>query len=333
MVALSRSASVSKAVNEDTSDQHRKSPHNEPTVEEPFTPIEEQRACQNNEIDVIRSQSQPSLFHTMTANSGASVTSIGVTSKVSRTSKNSKTNRKERRASVSEMSTVATTAAIEAVTQAMQACGGDVTKAAILLMRQQQPISKDGIKQRLSKREEKSDETSLSASVLSNDTSGSSKMHRSSKKKRSTSREISVSNIQYKCDDDERSLRSGSTKGSRSGHRRTRRSSSGSSIDDDGHLHESVRRDKSTSLMPIEEEVVIRGGSRTSRRSDSRSEVRRRANNDSFGDNVDSDGEPIGPPAIFCFWNRPAAMTAQQSPRRAATLAVPSKGKAICSIM
>lgn len=334
-MALSRSASVLIPASEDKSDRQRKLLHTQPVPMESIHPREVQRVGQGEDIDVSRSQSQPSLFHTMSADCSATVVSIGAMSKASKISKSSKSKRKERRASVSEMSTVATTAAIEAVTQAMQACGGDVAKAALLLM-QQQPVIKDGTKRRSKKKEDKSDDVSLSVSVLSDDTSRSGKAHRGSKKKKSPSKDIGAGNVQDKFDDCERSLRSSSTRGSRSSLRNARRSGSSSSVDDDDFLRESFSRGKSdrgSSLMPIEEEVVIRGGSRTSYHSNGRSGRRRGQNGESVGDDVDSDGELIGPPTIFCFWNKPVSKTALQPQSRVVPPALVSKSKASCLVM
>ena len=331
-MALSRSSSDFIAASEDKSHQQRKLSYTAPVPTESVHSREVQRGNQGEEIDVSRSQSQPSLLHTMSADCSASVASIGAMSKASKISKSSKSKRKERRASVSEMSTVATTAAIEAVTQAMQACGGDVAKAALLLM-QQQPIMKDGTRRRSKRKEDKSDDLSLSVSVLSDDTSISGKTHRSSKKKKSPSKDGGAGSVQDKFDDDERSLRSSSTRGSRSN---ARPSGGSSSVDDDDFFRQSVRRGKSdrgSSLMPIEEEVVIRGGSRTSYRSNGRSDRRRGQTEEYIGDDVDSDGELMGPPAIFCFWNKSASKTALQPQLRTASPVLVSKSKASCSLM
>lgn len=269
-----------------------------------------------DEIDVSRSQSQPALLHTMTASSGASVTSAGATSKASKCSRSSKSRKLERRSSTSAMSTVATTAAIEAVTKAMQDCGGDVSKAALLLIQQQQQQqmtrSRDGVKRRSSRKEDRSDE--FSVSVISEGTTGSSRARASSKKNRTSSRDLDIyDNI----NDEERSVNSGSTRNSRNASKKNERRPSDSSfrsgsIDNKGPLLDvgmKSKSDRGGALMPIEEEVLVRRGNRTGSKS-SKGRVRieeGRGNNESSRlDDVDSDGEPFGPPAIFCFWNKPA---------------------------
>ena len=268
----------------------------------------EQRTSPEDDIMVNRSQSQPALVHTMTANSSASVTSASVLSKTSKGSKSGKKKRKERKASVSEMSTIATTAAIEAVTKAMQECGGDVTKAALLLIQQQQqqPRMRDGTKRRSSKKEMTSDE--FSVSVISEGTTAS-KAKISSVKKRA-----SLGEYPERIDDDECSMQSESTRGSRGsrtgGKSRDRRISS---ADDENTPLDGTRRgrlDKGGSLMPIEEEIVIRKGSRVNGSPSGRGRG-------SAGDDVDSDGELYGPPAIFCFWSTPVKQKAP--PRRASS--------------
>jgi hypothetical protein len=276
-----------------------------------------------DEIEVKRSRSQPALVHTMSpVGSGASVASASVASK------SSKKKRKDRRASVTEMSTSATTAAIEAVTQAMRESGGDISKAALLLMQQQQ---KQGSRERRrsSRRDDRGDDQSVSVSVISEGTTLSKS---GGHKKRSMSRDNSSSSGSPKSRNggDDRSVQSGSTTGSRSRSKKNH-SRSGLNPDDDASARSRSSSRKNSvrggTLLPIEEEVVIRRSSRSGSR---------RGNEDTYTDDVDSDGEQIGPPALLCFWSKPAAKPKSKSSRGDGSLeliAPKNKGGGGCSVM
>lgn len=279
-----------------------------------------------DEIEVKRSRSQPALVHTMSpVGSGASVTSASVASK------SSKKKRKDRRASVTEMSTSATTAAIEAVTQAMRESGGDISKAALLLMQQQQKqVSRE--RRRSSRRDERGDDQSVSVSVISEGTTLSKSGRH---KKRSIPRDNSSSSGSPKGrnDGDDRSVQSGSTTGSRARAKKSHsRSNSGLNADDDASARSRSSSRKNSvrggTLVPIEEEVVIRRTSRSGSR---------RGNEESYTDDVDSDGEPVGPPALLCFWARPAPLKSKSKSNRGEMgtdlVAPKNKGGGGCSVM
>ena len=277
-----------------------------------------------DEIEVKRSRSQPALVHTMSpVGSGASVASASVASK------SSKKKRKDRRASVTEMSTSATTAAIEAVTQAMRESGGDISKAALLLMQQQQQKQGSRERRRSSRRDDRGDDQSVSVSVISEGTTLSKS---GGHKKRSMSRDNSSSSGSPKSRNggDDRSVQSGSTTGSRSRSKKNH-SRSGLNPDDDASARSRSSSRKNSvrggTLLPIEEEVVIRRSSRSGSR---------RGNEDTYTDDVDSDGELIGPPALLCFWSKPAAKPKSKSSRGDGSLeliAPKNKGGGGCSVM
>ena len=229
-------------------------------------------------------------MHTMSpapAGGGASITSAGGASK---TSKGEKKQRKERRASASGMSTSATTAAIEAVTLAMQQSGGDISKAAQLLMKQQQAATKE---RRRARKEGSADECSLGVSVISEGTNLS---RGTGHKKRSAGSSNYIGSPNMNNDD-----HSTNSVGSKSKSKLLVGSGMGGI--DESSVRSGSRRDSARggALVPIEEELVIRREARGSHKKGVRS-----AHEESFTDDVDSDGEKAMPPALFCFWVKSA---------------------------
>ena len=260
-------------------------------------------------------------MHTMSpTGGGASVTSTGGASK---TSKGERKQRKERRASSSGMSTSATTAAIEAVTLAMQESGGDISKAAQLLIRQQQAATKE--RRKLRKADGSADECSLGVSVISEGTTLSKGAH---KKKSAASSSTYIVSPNMSNRDDDRSTNSVGSKSKTKiliggGHSRI----------DESSVRSGSRRDSARggALGPIEEELVIRREARGSHKKGVRS-----AHEDSFTDDVDSDGEKAMPPALFCFWVKSAKqkqpLISQKLPVRI-DADVASKPKGGCILM
>lgn len=257
-------------------------------------------------IAVERSYSLPALVHTMSPPCDASVVSTGL---VSKSSKMTKKKRKERRQSVSGMSTVDATAQIEAVFQAMKESGGNKEEAAQLIVdfyNQNPPKSK----RKSSRKEEKIDDFSVGISVISEGTNLSKADHR---KRRSSNKDLF--SPMHRLDDDERSVQSSSTIGSKMKGKKTHSSSSirkNTGIDDDvsyrsgsGSRGRRTRRDPN---LPEEEVLVIRksGGSVSSKR-----EHRRERHEETLMDDVDSDGEPALPPVLFCFWVKPPAASSK----------------------
>lgn len=248
---------------------------------------------EQEQILALRSQSQRSLVHTISHDDEVS------TGGISKASKSSKKKRKERRNSNPGVSTIATAAAIEAVAKAMEESGGDISRAVAVLMQQQQEQKLQlQVKRKQNKMEnrDKSQCDEYSISVMSEGTSSSSKSR--SKKKKKSARNIGLNN-----DDDNQSVNSGrSNQGSVNSTSSRGRKCFGLEENDSVSVKSNTSRRKSN-LQPIEEEVVIRGGSHSSSRSGSvNTRGSRRQEFSPAFDDVDSDGEPVGPPAVFCFW-------------------------------
>jgi hypothetical protein len=281
---------------------------------------------EQEQILALRSQSQRSLVHTISHDDEVS------TGGMSKASKSSKKKRKERRNSNPGVSTTATAAAIEAVAKAMEESGGDISRAVAVLMQQQQEQKLQLQVKRKQKKIENRDKSQCdeySISVMSEGTSSSSKSR--SKKKKKSARNIGLNN-----DDDEHSVNSGrSNQGSVNSTSSRGRKCFGLEENDDVSVRSNTSRRKSN-LQPIEEEVVIRGGSHSSSRSGSvKTRGSRRQEFSPAYDDVDSDGEPFGPPAVFCFWVKPQV----SKPKRIidaptnALIASQKSSKTACTIM
>ena len=246
-----------------------------------------------------------------------------------------KKKRKERRQSVSGMTTSDATAQIEAVFQAMKESGGNKEDAAQLIVDFYNQMPQKTKRKSSSRKEEKIDDFSVAISVISEGTNLSKADYR---KKRSSKDPYSP---MHRLDDDERSVRSSSTIGSKMKGKKTHSGSSirkNTGIDDDVSYRSgsSRRRTQHDSDVPEEEVLVIRksGGSISSKR-----EHRRERHEETLMDDVDSDGEPALPPVLFCFWVKPLsssgrAKSVPYSSSRSGDVPTSSKDKkGGCSVM
>mmetsp|Transcript_11281 Transcript_11281/g.10911 ORF Transcript_11281/g.10911 Transcript_11281/m.10911 type:complete len:595 (-) Transcript_11281:8-1792(-) len=317
---------------------------------------------EEEQIVALRSQSQRSLVHTITHNPaqddvasfGGGGGSIGDRSKGS---KSIKKKRKERRNSNPNVSTTATAAAIEAVAKAMEDSGGDLSRAVAVLMQQQEEQKLQlKVKRKQNKMEsrDKSQCDEYSISVMSEGTSSSSKSR--SKKKKKSAKNIEFSN------DDGASVTSGRSRSSQRSVQSTSMSgrtcfglegddnvSMRSSSGDNVSVKSSSGR-RGSILQPIEEELVIRGGSRSSSKSSVKGSVERSigSRRHQFNPVFNDDDDDIGPPAVFCFWVRPNVSKVQRitdAPTTATQrggitnaptttlIASPNNNKAACVIM
>ena len=245
--------------------------------------------------------------------------SVISTSLISKSSKMTKKKRKERRQSISGMSTLDATAQIETVFQAMKESNGNKEEAAQLIVDFYNQMPQK-TKRKSSRKEEKIDDFSVGISVISEGTNLSKADYR---KRRSSTKD--PYSPMHRLDDDERSIRSSSTIGSKMKGKKTHSSSSirkNTGIDDDiSYRSGSNSRGRLTqhdSEIPEEEVLVIRkstegggGGSVSSKRDHRREQRRERERHEeTLMDDVDSDGEPALPPALFCFWIKPPSSSA-----------------------
>ena len=284
-------------------------------------------------IAVERTYSLPALVHTMSPPCDESLVSTGL---VSKSSKMAKKKRKERRQSISGMSTLDATAQIDAVFQAMKESGGNKEEAAQLIVDFYNQMPQK-TRRKSSRKEEKIDDFSIGISLISEGTNLSKADYR---RRKSASKD--PYSPMHRLDDDERSVRSSSTIGSKMKGKKTSSSSSirkNTGIDDEVSYRSGSRgrRTQHDSDVPEEEVLVIRksGGSVTSKR-----ERRRERHEETLMDDVDSDGEPALPPVLFCFWVKPPSATGRgksvpySSSRSADVPVIASKEKkGGCSVM
>ena len=268
-------------------------------------------------IAIERTYSLPALVHTMSPPSDAPCdASIISTGLISKSSKMTKKKRKERRQSISVMSTLDATAQIETVFQAMKESNGNKEEAAQLIVDFYNQMPQK-TKRKSSRKDEKIDDFSVAISVISEGTNLSKADYR---KRRSSTKD--PYSPMHRLDDDERSIRSSSTIGSKMKGKKTHSSSSirkNTGIDDDvSYRSGSNSRGRLTqhdSDIPEEEVLVIRksaggGGGSVSSKRDHRREQRRERHEETLMDDVDSDGEPALPPVLFCFWIKPPSSSA-----------------------